>query len=116
MLKYKAKFTGSTQRKATTELRFSVSNDEIDYIDLAVTEKKKGYLYFNTDLVSEKVEKIMEDRSIGVNERGKSPSQRLRGILYQYWDENIDSEIENFEQFYERKMDEIIEHFKSKLG
>lgn len=49
---------------------------------------------------------------------GKTPSQRLRAVLYVLWEQNeghIDDDRIDFEVFYRRKMEEIIEHFKGKL-
>lgn len=42
----------------------------------------------------------------------KSPSQRLRGVLYRLWE--MDRQWE-FEQFYDSMMEKIIDHYKSKL-
>jgi len=42
----------------------------------------------------------------------KTPSQRLRGVLYVLWSEKKEGE---FNSFYVKKMEEIIEHFKGKL-
>ena len=46
-------------------------------------------------------------------ETGKSPSKRLHGVLYRYWKTNIDSG--DFDIFYKRKMESIIESVKKKL-
>ncbi len=43
----------------------------------------------------------------------KTPSERLRGVLYRYW-ENSKRE-ETFESFYVTEMSRISDHYKSKL-
>ena len=43
----------------------------------------------------------------------KSPSQRLRGVLYVVWQDG--GSIGSFENFYLEQMDKIITHYKSKL-
>lgn len=43
----------------------------------------------------------------------KSPSQKLRSVLFVNWKEN--DEGDSFETFYNRKMNEIIRHFKEKI-
>jgi len=43
----------------------------------------------------------------------KSPSQRLRAVIYRLW-ESVKSELE-FEVYYRSKMDSIIEMLKDKL-
>lgn len=45
---------------------------------------------------------------------GKSPSQRLRNVMYVGWQQN-DEGFKEFESYYVNKMDKMIEHFKSKL-
>jgi uncharacterized protein YeaO (DUF488 family) len=44
----------------------------------------------------------------------KTPSQRLRGVLYvAYYQDN--KGFDNFAKYYEHEMERIIEHYKSKL-
>lgn len=45
---------------------------------------------------------------------GKTPSQRLRGILYVWW-EQLGKPNQSFNLFYELKIEKIIESIKSKL-
>lgn len=44
----------------------------------------------------------------------KRPSIRLRGVLWHLWDKNTDRS-EDFDSWYIRKMDTIIEHYKREL-
>lgn len=45
--------------------------------------------------------------------RGKTPAQRLRGVLYHVWQQaGTDG---NFNDYYAREMERIIEHYKQKL-
>ncbi len=46
----------------------------------------------------------------------KSNSQRLRNILHVYWEQNHKISFVKFDDFYNAKMNELIEHFKSKLN
>lgn len=48
-----------------------------------------------------------------IPKEGKSPSKRLRNVLYRLWEESDRTMTD--EDFYKLKMEEIIEHFKSKL-
>lgn len=43
----------------------------------------------------------------------KSPSERLRAVLYVYYRQN--NIQDDFDTFYKRKMNDFIEHIKSKL-
>ena len=66
-------------------------------------------------LTDDEVELLRESK-FGVEQMptGKSPSQRLRGVLFRVW------EIDNggfaqFENFYTHKIETIISHFKNQL-
>jgi len=43
----------------------------------------------------------------------KTPSQRLRGVLFVLWEQS--GKQGDFDTFYKRKLEEVIEHFKGKL-
>jgi hypothetical protein len=43
----------------------------------------------------------------------KSKSQRLRGVLYRVWEK--EGEGQEFESWYNQKMEAIIQHFKNRL-
>jgi hypothetical protein len=51
------------------------------------------------------------DTDLGNN---KTPSQRLRGVLYRKWEQSNEG-YPDFKDFYKHKMEVLIEHFKSKL-
>ena len=58
---------------------------------------------------------------IQLEEGEKSPSQRLRGALFVYWDQNIrgkkaDAYSVDFELFYRRQMEKIIDQVKERLS
>lgn len=44
----------------------------------------------------------------------KTPGQRLRAVLFVLWKQGTD-EQGDFEEFYRRRMEQIIDHVKSKL-
>ena len=54
----------------------------------------------------------------------KTPAQRMRAVLYRLWEQTSPKEkgeqgemvYVEFELFYKRKMNEMINHFKTKLG
>lgn len=43
----------------------------------------------------------------------KTPSERLRGVFYQHYMK--EKPLEEFDQYYESKMELLIEHYKKKL-
>jgi hypothetical protein len=58
----------------------------------------------------EDIDKIKVDFDDG----GKTPGQRLRGVIYRLWEVN-NERYDVFEDFYRAKMEKIITHLKSKL-
>lgn len=45
----------------------------------------------------------------------KSPSQRLRAVMYKLWQQG-DGGYRDFELFYANRMEQLIEHYKGKLS
>jgi hypothetical protein len=71
-----------------------------------------GVLYFKDSGVLT-TEEVKELDNVEIEVEGKTKSQRLRNVLYVYHQQtNPDL---NFPDFYSQKMEEIIEHYKSKL-
>jgi len=46
-------------------------------------------------------------------ESDKTPSQRLRNVLYVYWEQQ--GKVGDFNDFYRKKIESFIEHIKTKL-
>lgn len=44
----------------------------------------------------------------------KTPSQRLRAVLFLYW-QSLDKPEADFEVFYRKTMEEVIDHYKQSL-
>ena len=44
----------------------------------------------------------------------KSPSKRLKAVYYKLWEQG-DEGFEVFEQYYENKVEKLINHFKTKI-
>lgn len=76
--------------------------------------KKNGYLIFMENPV--KAEDIDLPESAPEFRTDKTPSQRLRGVLYRLWEQSSQAKTKSFEEFYREKMEELINHFKAKLS
>lgn len=59
------------------------------------------------------IETVLVDEQKITTTKKKSPSQRLRAVLYRYW-EQVQSNVD-FDRYYETKLTEITEHYRSKL-
>jgi len=64
------------------------------------------------DTISQK--EIDQVNAIDAEIQGKTPSKRLRDVLYVLFTQQPDG-YQDFELFYKFKMNQITEHFKSKL-
>lgn len=98
--------------KTKTNIVFS-TKDRIDELEMMQLPKTTGELLFNGNPFTAEVEAVMKNRKYGVDE-GKSKSQILRGVIYQLWSTG-QIDCDNDEEAYNQKMDQIINHLKSKL-
>jgi len=72
---------------------------------------KQGYfVYCEQDIKQDDLQDLPQIETVkGV----KTPSQRLRAVLYLFWKQG--TQVQTPEQFYDREMEKIIEHYKGKL-
>ena len=85
--------------------------------------KQPGFVVLSTQPISQKQIDAVEAASIDMEFDTKTPAQRMRGVLYRLWEqtspkeknEEGNTQYVEFELFYKRKMNEIINHLKSKL-
>lgn len=76
--------------------------------------RKNGFLIFMENAV--KAEDIDLPESAPEFRNDKTPSQRLRGVLYRVWEQMPQGKPKTFDEFYKQKMEELISHFKEKLS
>lgn len=62
--------------------------------------------------ISDEQKEIID--SVEAPAQGKTPSQRMRSVLYRLW-ESANEGYTDFNLFYLHKMDVMIEHLKSKI-
>ena len=89
-----------------------LSPDQISTLHTSVT--KTGFLAFHTDPFSTKDLAFITDMEVDYDDPGKTPSKRLRGVLYRNWEQESEG-YKTFEDFYRSKMEIILVHFKGKL-
>lgn len=113
MLKLLAKLTSYDVLKTQINVTFAVKHFD-DETDLYLTQLQgtDGYLIFDGKEIKLAVEEAMKAKDIGIDEDGKSPSQRLRGALFQYWNDCYDGK-ETFEEYYLRAMNFEINKVKA---
>lgn len=86
--------------------------------------KKPGYVLISTSTINQDQVDAVEKATTNVEFSEKTPSQRMRGVMYKLWEKtqpktmNGDTgqmEYVDFDLFYKRQMNKIIDHFKTKL-
>lgn len=76
--------------------------------------QKAGFLAFSPDpFATHQLEEI-DKLKVEFSDTGKPPSQRLRAVLYRLYEQNQEG-YKTFQDFYNSKMEVLIEHFKGKL-
>lgn len=116
MLLSTAKLISYKKNKTQINVNFSLPPD-VDEVQLIQYLKVNGYLAFNPDEFKKKVEEFMKNRSVGVDEHGKSESQKLRGKIYGLWDEATKrgKTEKTLEQFYTDTMQWLREELIGQL-
>jgi len=86
--------------------------------------KQPGYILISTTPISQKKIDAVENATIDREFEDKTPSQRMRNVLYVLWEQQQPKETDSqgvikyidFDLFYKRKMNELITFIKNKLS
>ena len=86
--------------------------------------KKPGFVLISANAINQDQIDAVEKATTNSEFSEKTPSQRMRGVMYKLWEKtqpktlNGDTgemEYVEFDLFYKRQMNKIIDHFKTKL-
>lgn len=97
-------------------LRLQVDSQELtasDKAELMSLHQQVGWFLFSPNAIQ--VEDIPTEP---VETDQKTPSQRLRAVLYVYWEKvngSVKYKDHNFDVFYKEQLEKLIEHFKQKI-
>ena len=122
-------FEGGIDKVSTLadgSLRIYVGTPELSFdtmVNVFNLVKKPGYVLISTNAINQDQIDAVEKATTNAEFSEKTPSQRMRGVLYKLWEKtqpktmNGDGEMEyvDFDLFYKRQMNKIIDHFKTKL-
>jgi len=86
--------------------------------------KQPGYVVISTMPISQKQLDAVESATVDREFENKTPSQRMRNVLYVLWEQQQPKETSpegkttyvDFDLFYKRKMTELITFIKNKLS
>ena len=75
---------------------------------------KAGFIAFQGDAFTTEQKDLLKDTKAEYSDNGKTPSQRLRSVIFIWWKEDPQG-YEVFNDFYIRYMEKFITHIKGKL-
>jgi len=79
--------------------------------------KKPGIVLISTDdKISEEELKAVEEFTTDFEFTGKTPSQRLRGVLYKVWEGSPKAQEFDFSIWYEAQLNRVIDKYKTVLN
>ena len=122
-------FEGGIDKVSTLadgSLRVYVGTPELSHetmVNVFSLIKKPGFVLISTNTINQDQIDAVEKATTNAEFSEKTPSQRMRGVLYKIWEKtqpktmNGDGVMEyvDFDLFYKRQMNKIIDHFKTKL-
>jgi hypothetical protein len=98
-------------------IKITFETNELDpnqLVELAKHIQRFGWLAFKEDMFKEDEKELLKSLKSEYQEQGKTKSQRLRAVMYKNFEQDSLG-YKVFDDFYNRKMEELINHFKSKL-
>lgn len=99
----------------TLKLTYETSEPTPEQLyQIARLSQKYGFLAFKEDELKTDEVKMLEGLKSDLDDNGKTPSQRLRGVFYRCWEQDNQG-YTAFTDYYNRKMEDLITHFKNKL-
>ena len=73
-----------------------------------------GFMAFKKTDFGERDKAFLDTLKVDYDDTGKTKGQRLRGVLYRYWETDPQG-YDVFDDFYNHHMEKLINHFKGKL-
>ena len=109
-------FPAQLQKIATRvdgSINISLETQELsgnDMAELFSYRNALGYVTFTPNLVGK-----VEVPESPVEDMGKSPSQRMRAVLFVMWEQSGKKKFDTFAQFYDVNMERLINQLKERL-
>lgn len=98
-------------------LKVNFSTNELSpeqILSIAQSTQQFGFLAFNKDTFTAEQKEAIEGLKSDYEVKEKSPSKRLRNVLYLNWKDDPQG-FETAEEHYIHQMERLIAHFKNKL-
>lgn len=105
----------STRKDNTIKLVFGTNELPPSIVSQLFTQHNRyGFLSFKDSEFNPNDIDKMSKLQIDLDDKTKTPSQRLRGVLYRTYEQDSKG-YDTFTRFYEHKMESIINHYKKQL-
>ncbi len=79
-------------------------------------KNQHGLVMVSTDEISQaEIDVVSDATSDSFQQKRKTPSQRLRAVLFKLWKQQGEPNGYDFDTWYKNKMETLIDHFKEKL-
>ena len=105
----------ATRKDRSVKVVFGLQELTVEQIsELYKSVQNYLFLAIKADVFKTQEKAILEGIEVDYTDNSKTPSQRLRSVLYVLWKQKPEGYTE-FKDFYHYKLDKLIEHFKSKL-
>ena len=129
-MKHSVVFEGGIDKVSTLadgSLRIYVGTPELaqeTMVNLFRLIRKPGYVLISANHINQDQIDAVEKVTSNSEFNEKTPSQRMRGVLYKLWEKTQPKTLNGdtgemvyveFDLFYRRQMNKIIDHFKTKL-
>lgn len=109
----------SFSERKDKSVRLTVITNELtdeEFIAVRRMQSVPGFMCLQTEEVKSDLTDVMDELDVDLYDTPKSPSQRLRNVLYKFYEQEADEVTdEGFKLFYKQKLETIIQHFKDKL-
>jgi hypothetical protein len=104
-----------TRKDRTLSLTFGTQElDPAKAGELMTLNQSLCYLAIKPEYFSAEEEEAIDSLHADLSDAGKTPSQRLRSVLFVNW-QNDGQGFTTFAAYYAHNMERIIEHYKAKL-
>jgi hypothetical protein len=113
MIEFRCRHRKTTRSKSLIKIEF-FTLDHVTDEQLAEINEMPGYLMFQEDRFSHEQREIMKNKKFGLDEKGMSPSQKMRGVILDVW-LKIGSTVDQ-ETFYKDCMSVMTNSLKKKYG
>jgi hypothetical protein len=104
-----------TRKDRTWKVSFGTQEMSPDKAaSLLTMNQQLCYLAIKPEHFSTEEEEAIDSLHADLSDAGKTPSQRLRSVLFVNW-QNDNQGFTTFAAYYAHNMERIIEHYKAKL-